>query len=185
MATIGSDCEFCFRQLRKNPLFEHIPEQHLLILAGNCSLISRNKGEDCINNENMLYHFYVIVNGKIKVYKLSTANKKLTLSILSEHDVFDVFPLINMHQHHVSYEILENMRLLAISMNLMRDWLLKSPVAMQALFKYTIAKFQLMETQMLDLGTNYLPARLANLLLHYYNLKTHQLEGIDKMTMTN
>ena len=49
-------------------------------------------------------------------------------------------------------------------------------------FKYTINKFELLETHILDLGTNGLTIRLANLLLRNYNINSKQIENINNLS---
>ncbi|MBJ7879950.1 Crp/Fnr family transcriptional regulator [Gelidibacter salicanalis] len=182
MAADQNNSDFYTHLLRSNSIFETTTKQSISRLVADCTLKHLLKGEHTIDKENNFYKFHFIIKGKIKVYNLNQSDKHFTLFILSENDVFDVFTLINTVQHDVCYEILEDLELLVISTDIMRTWLKNNPDTLSAFFKYTIQKFKLLESQILDIGTNTITARLANLLLKYYNVKTCKIEDIDNLT---
>lgn len=171
-----------FEFLRNNLLFEVATNESICNLVEHCEMKTLIKGLNSVDKERNLYKFYFITKGKLKVYNLNNTDKHFTLFILSKNDVFDVFTLINNHQHNVCYEILEDLELLVFSMDIIRDWLKNNPATLNSFFKYTIKQFESLESHILDLGTNSLTARLANLLLQYYNVTTHQIEGINDLT---
>lgn len=154
----------------------------MVSLAVNCKMKHLNKGAPYIDREKTHYNFYFITNGKIKVFNLNNSDKQFTLFILSENDVFDVFTLVNNQSHNVCYDVLQDLEVLVISMDTLRDWLKNNPLTLNCFFKYTIQKFQLLESHILDLGTNNLTARLANLLLKNYNTGKQRIEGINDLT---
>ncbi|TDU39883.1 CRP/FNR family transcriptional regulator [Gelidibacter sediminis] len=176
-----NNCNYLVDLLRHNSIFKTTTTQALEKLVSSCTLKDLIKGEHTIAKETNLYKFHFIVKGKIKVYNLNQSDKYLTLFILSNHDVFDVFTLINTVQHDVCYEILEDLQLLVIPIDIMRDWLKDNPKTLNAFFQYTIQQFKLLETQILDIGTNTITARVANLLLQHYNKETRRIEHIDNL----
>jgi CRP/FNR family transcriptional regulator len=177
-----NDCDFTFYLFRNNPLFEQTSNLSINDLVKNCKIENLNKGDCIIDKEKTLYKFYIIASGKLKVFNLNHSDKPFTLFILSKNDVFDIFTLINNQQHNVCYEILEDVELMVVSIDFLRSWLNENPLTLNSLFKYTIKNFELLENHILDLGTNSLTARLANLLLQYYNVNTKKLEGINDLT---
>lgn len=182
MVTEQNDRNYYFNLLRKHVLFETASNESISSLVANCNLKCLIKGENSIDKECTQYKFHFITKGKIKVFNLNSFDKHFTLFILSTNDVFDVFTLINNHQHNVCYEILENLELLVVPINYLRNWLKNNPSTLTSFFKYTIQKFELLESHILDLGTNNLTTRLANLLLQYYNFQTRQIEYINDLT---
>lgn len=182
MVTEQSNCDSYYHLLRENLLFETASNQSIYALAAHCKLKSLIKGEHSIDTNKNLHNFHLITKGKVKVFNLNNLDKHFTLFILSKNDVFDVFTLINNTQHRVCYEILEDLELFVFSMDFLRDWLKNKPDILNSFFRYTIKKFELLEAHILDLGTNNVAARLANLLLQYYNPKTDQIEGINDLT---
>lgn len=182
MATVQNNFDSYIDLLINNPLFEGATQQSMISLVENCKLKRLIKGTPCIGKDKTHYNFYFITNGKVKVFNLNNSDKQFTLFILSKNDVFDVFTLINNQQHNVCYDVLQDLDVLVISIDALRDWLKKNPLTLNCFFKYTIKKFELLESHILDLGTNNLTARLANLLLQHYNVKNHQIEGINDLT---
>ncbi|MDX1773385.1 CRP/FNR family transcriptional regulator [Oceanihabitans sediminis] len=177
------DCNSHFNTLRNNKLFNHASNESINALLNQCRLETFEKGECIINKKKTLYKFYYMINGKIKVFNLNQeTDKHYTLFLLLKDDVFDVFSLISKHQHNVCYEVLEDTELLVFSCETIREWLLKNPIILNELFKYTIQKLQVLEYHLLDLGTNGLLVRLANLLLENYNINTQQIENINNLT---
>ncbi len=181
MAADQNKCDLYIHLLRNNSIFETTTEHSLLSLVNSCTLKHLIKGEHTIDKECTLYKFHFIVKGKIKVYNLNQSDKHFTLFILTKNDVFDVFTLINTIQHDVCYELLEDLDLLVVPMDIMRDWLKTNPDTLKAFFTYTIQQFKLLESHILDIGTNTVTARLANLLLRHYNESTGKIEHIDNL----
>jgi len=173
--------DFYVNLLRHNSIFEATTKQSLENLVASCRLKHLLKGEHTIDKENNVYKFHFIIKGKIKVFNLNQSDKHFTLFILSENDIFDVFSLINTVQHDVCYDILEDLQLLVISTDVMREWLKNNPETLSSFFQYTMEKFKLLESQLLDVGTNTITARVANLLLQHYNKETHRIENIDNL----
>lgn len=182
MCSEQRDSNSYFQLLRENSLFNSASDQSIHSLAAFCKLKCLIKGEHCIDAQHHLFQFYIIIKGKIKVFNLNNLDKPFTLFILSKNDVYDVFTLINNAQHHVCYEILQNLELLVFPIELFRDWLKKNPTILNAFFGYTIQKFALLESHILDLGTNNVASRLANLLLLNFNSNTHQIDGINDLS---
>lgn len=182
METLSHDYDFYSKLLKEHPLFRFASTQSIQSLATHCNFKSLLKGKHIIDTHNHFYQFNIITKGKLKVYNLNSLDKHFTLFILSQNDVFDVFTLINSAHHHVCYEILENLELLVCPIDYFRGWLKNNPEILNAFFRYTIKKLELLESHILDLGTNSVPSRLANLLLLNYNYKTCQIEEINDLT---
>lgn len=182
MAGRQNNCESYFDLLKKNSLFEDAAHQSMLWLSEKCEMKYFLKGKDDIGHEKNFYKFCFIIRGKVKVFNLNSTDKQFTLFILSIHDVFDIFTLINNQPHHVCYEILEDLQVLVIPTDILRFWLKENPLTLHCFFKYTIQQFQLLESHILDVGTNQITARLANLLLQYYNVPNQKIESIDDLT---
>lgn len=182
MGTKQNNEESYFDLLKKNSLFEDATHQSMLSLAEKCEMKYFIKGKDAIGHEKNFYKFCFIIRGKVKVFNLNSTDKQFTLFILSINDVFDIFTLINNQPHHVCYEILEDLQVLVIPTETLRFWLKENPLTLNCFFKYTIQKFQVLESHILDLGTNQVTARLANLLFQYYNVPSQKIESIDDLT---
>lgn len=167
-----------YDELKHNPLFENVDAIAFQQLVQHLKTKSITKSTFCIEDEKIRRHFYFILKGKVKVFNLNASDKQCTLFILSTTDVFDVFTLVNNQNHKVCYEVLENLEVLEISMEIFRNWLKNNSQVLNCFFKYSIEKYQMLEMLLLDISTNSLSVRIANLLLNYYNPKNHQIEGI-------
>lgn len=182
METLPRDYDFYSNLLKQHPLLGSASAESIQSLSTHCYFKSLLKGKHTIDTHNHFYQFYFITEGKLKVYNLNSLNKHFTLFILSKNDVFDVFTLINNAKHHVCYEILENLELVVCPIDYLRNWLKNNPEILSAFFRYTIKKFELLESHILDLGTNSVPSRLANLLLVNLNYETRQIQEINNLT---
>jgi CRP/FNR family transcriptional regulator len=81
-----------------------------------------------INHEKLFYHFHIILSGRIKMYQVDPLNgKELTLFLLTESDVFDLFCLLDGCEHNVYYECLDDAKVLAAPMISVRNWLNSNP----------------------------------------------------------
>lgn len=135
-----------------------------------------------INHQKFLFNFYIITSGRIKMYNVDPySEKEHTLFLLKRADVFDLFCLFDGSQHPVYYECLDNIRVLAIPMDKLRDWLNKNQGQYRYFLSYAGKIMRSLEASVSDLIFTNITTRLLRLLLENVNLQSQKLEHINDL----
>ena len=135
-----------------------------------------------INYKKFLYHFYIITSGRIKMYNVDEfSEKEHTIFLLKKGDVFDLYCLLDGIQHQVYYECLDNIKVLAIPMDRLREWLNKNPVYYQNFLAYAGKMMRTLENNASQLIFTDISTRLLNLLLSNVNHSSKKLEHINDL----
>lgn len=106
------------------------------------------------------------------------SEKEHTLFLLKKGDVFDLFCLMDGGHHHVYYECLDDIKVLASPMNGIREWLSKNPQYYQKFLGYAAKMMRTLEDHVSQLIFTDISTRLLKLLLNNINAKSNQLEYI-------
>lgn len=135
-----------------------------------------------LNQEKLVYHFYIILSGRIKMYQVDSLNgKEITLFLLTKNDVFDLYCLLDGSQHDVYYECLDTTKILAAPMENVRKWLQKNPEYYPPILHYAGTQLRLLENFVSDITFTDISTRLLNLLLKNVNQKSENLELINDL----
>ena len=136
-----------------------------------------------INHEKLFYHFHIILSGRIKMYQVDASNgKELTLFLLSKSDVFDLFCLLDGCEHNVYYECLDDAKVLAAPMNLLRDWLNNNPQHYKNFLPYAGTQLRMLENTVSDMTFTDISTRLLKLILKNVNKTSKNLELINDLS---
>lgn len=81
--------------LKQVPLFASLPEKDLAILAGDLCLREYDKGEIIFHQGDHSRDFYVIMEGKIRVFRISPSGNETTIDIFSTGDVIGEFATVD------------------------------------------------------------------------------------------
>ncbi|MCM4160802.1 Crp/Fnr family transcriptional regulator [Antarcticibacterium flavum] len=123
-----------------------------------------------LNSEKLFFHFFIILSGRVKMYQVEkNGDKEVTLFLLTQNDAFDLFCLIDGCKHHVYYECLDEVKVLAAPMEKLRLWLNSHPVVYKNLLTYTGRHLRLLENFVTDISFKDIPTRLIKLLLRNIN----------------
>ncbi|MBT8319160.1 MAG: Crp/Fnr family transcriptional regulator [Gramella sp.] len=135
-----------------------------------------------INHQKFLFHFYIITSGRIKMYNVDIhSEKEHTLFLLQSSDVFDLLCLFDGTRHKVYYECLDNIKVLAIPMDRLRNWLSKNPEQYQYFLSYAGKMMRTLEENVSQLIFTNISTRLLKLLLENVNLESKKLELINDL----
>ena len=128
------------------------------------------KGDTAFHADDLLKHFYIVVDGKIKTYQINFENdKEQTLFIYKRGDMFDVISLLDNQAHDVLYEILEDCKVLELPIERVRYWLENDPTFGKKFFPYLAAQMRHTEELTTDLALYNTQDRLINLLVDNLN----------------
>lgn len=81
--------------LKKVSLFENLSEEDLAHLAQDFQLKTFDKDEILFRQDDTSNDLYIIMKGKIRIYKLATTGGETSINIFSEHDPLGEFAAID------------------------------------------------------------------------------------------
>lgn len=136
-----------------------------------------------LNSEKLVYHFFIILSGRVKMYQVDkNGEKEVTLFLLSHNDVFDLFCLLDGCKHDVYYECLDEVKVLAAPMDELRGWLNCHPHHYKNLLPYAGRQMRMLESYVSDMTFTDISTRLLKLLLKNVNDKSRNLEMIHDLS---
>ena len=132
------------------------------------------KGATPFYAEDLLEHFYIVMDGRIKSYQFNLENnKEQTLFIYKRGDMFDVISLLDEKEHDVMYEVIENLTLLELPIERVRYWLENDRSFNKKFFPYLAAQMRHTEELATELTLYETKDRLVNLLIDNVNPEKH------------
>jgi CRP/FNR family transcriptional regulator, dissimilatory nitrate respiration regulator len=148
------------------PLFQGLPLEQLEEIAGITKDQKYEKGHTLFYEGSKATGFYVIVSGKVKIYKLSLEGKEQILHIFGHGEFFGEVPVFAGGQYPAHAETLDPTRVLFFSRDGFMGLIEKEPslaMNMLAILCHRLRRFtQLVE----DLSLKEVPGRLAAYLLY-------------------
>jgi CRP-like cAMP-binding protein len=141
-------------------------------------VIFKKKETPFMRNELHRY-FYIVLRGKVKTFQMNLeTSKEITLSISRKGDMFDTLILLDGQSHDVLYEVLEEVELLELPIEKVREWLKTNEQFNRHFFPYIASQMRHKENLASDLSLYSTSERLSKLLIqnmdasnhHYYQL---------------
>ncbi|BDY13113.1 Crp/Fnr family transcriptional regulator [Hydrogenimonas cancrithermarum] len=130
------------------------------------------KGFPAMDPDDTLRHFYIIIEGRIKVYRYNPeTNREQTLYLLGPHDMFDVLTVLDGKRHDVMTEALDDVKALELPIEKVREWLETNPAFNRAFFPYMAKQMRQVEELASDLSLYDTSTRLMKLILKNLDLK--------------
>lgn len=124
------------------------------------------KGSSPFGSDELLKYFYIVVEGKIKTYRLNLETlKEQTLFIYKRGDMFDAVSLLDGLVHEVVYEVLEDCKLLELPIQKVREWLEGSSKFSKMFFPYLSSQMRYMEDLASEISLYDVKERFIHLLL--------------------
>lgn len=152
--------------LAKIGLFEGLPDRQISEVAAIATDQKFEKGETLFSEGGRATGFYVIISGKIKIYKLSIEGKEQILHIFGQGEFFGEVPVFAGGNYPAHAEALEGSRVLFFPRNGFIGLISREPslaLNMLALLCQRLRRFtHLIE----DLSLKEVPGRLAAYLLY-------------------
>lgn len=140
------------------------------------------KNSCIINSNKFLFHFYIVLEGRIKMYQVDQhSEKEHTLFLLMKGDALDLFCLLDGCIHRVFYECLDDMKVLTAPMDKVRTWLEKNPKHYQHFLSYAGKMMRALENNVSQLIFTDISTRLLKLLLDNINKNSQELEHINDL----
>jgi CRP/FNR family transcriptional regulator len=156
--------------LKTVPLFSGLPEEQLELLAAQARQKRYSAGEHVALESDRVQAFFLVVSGRIKIYKSSPEGKEQTLYIFGPGEPFCLRTAFAGESFPANAAALEDSTVLAIPSEQMEK-LAKSQPALLFNMVTTLSR-RLKETMQLveSLSLKEIPQRLANFLIHSLEL---------------
>ena len=123
-----------FGILRSTFLFDGLNESVLRDIIGNQQPRTFTKGQIVFQQGDEADHFYIILEGWVKLYRQMPSGEEIILHIFSNGESFAEAAIFNEHLYPASAEVVANARLLAVNSNLFIKILEENPkIAIQML----------------------------------------------------
>jgi CRP/FNR family cyclic AMP-dependent transcriptional regulator len=133
------------------------------------------KGESCMQGDDTLKHFYLILKGRMKVFDINfETGREQTWYLLTRGDMFDVVTLLDAKEHDVMTEALDDLSVIELPMNKAREWLQTNPAFNQLLLPYLAAQIRSLESLSASLSLYDTSERLMRLIIDNLDPKTQQ-----------
>ena len=168
--------------LQECGLFTDVSEAHFKELSGSFYVEKWPKQTCLVHCEKFLFHFYIIKNGRIKMYHADFESaKEHTVFLLKNGDVFDLFCLLDGIKHKAYYECLDHTEVLAIPMDKLRNWLQSYPEYYKNFLSYAGRYMRMLEENVSQLVFSDITTRLLHLLLKNIDKTSNKLQNINDL----
>lgn len=136
--------------------------------------VEYKKGTSPFSTKDLLHHFYIVLDGKVKTYQINfETSKEQTLFIYKRGDMFDVLSLLDKKPHEVIYEVLEDAKLLQLPIEKVRYWIENSPKFNKMFFPYLASQMRYLEDLATEVSLYDVKERLVHLLLQNLDTEEH------------
>ncbi len=152
--------------LTKLEPFEGIGEQLIEEINRVGRIREYQKGSPAMNPDDTIKNFYIILEGRIKVYRYNPQNsREQTLYLLGPKDMFDVLTVLDGKRHEVMTEAIDDAKVLELPIEKVREWLETNPAFNRAFFPYMASQMRQVEELASDLSLYDTSTRLMRLIL--------------------
>jgi CRP/FNR family transcriptional regulator len=149
-----------------NPLFQGLPEEKIRRLASRALYKKYQAGEMVIGEEDPIRSFYVVISGRLKLYRSSAEGKEQTIQLLGPGDPFGLCTAFATDAFPASAMAITESAVLLIPGTAMEETARQEPTLLfniiQILSKRLKDSMELIES----LALKEIPERLASFLLH-------------------
>ena len=152
--------------LTKLEPFEGIGEQLIEEINRTGRIREYPKGSPAMDPDDTLKNFYIILEGRIKVYRYNPQNnREQTLYLLGPKDMFDVLTVLDGRRHEVMTEAIDDAKVLELPIEKVREWLEANPAFNRAFLPYLASQMRQVEELASDLSLYDTSTRLMKLIL--------------------
>jgi CRP/FNR family transcriptional regulator len=148
------------------PLFKDLNIEKTREISAYFKLHTYKKGAEPFDYIITKSKFYIITKGCLKVYQVNEeSGREFTIFLLRTNDVFDIFTLMDNEEHDVMTEVLEDMEVLEVRLERMREWIENDPKLLKAFFPHLGKRLRMLEQTTVDICLSNTSVRLAKLIL--------------------
>jgi len=154
------------QQLKKIDLFQGISPERLRILAAQAIYKKYPAQEIVIGEEDPIKSFYVVLTGRMKLYKSSPEGKEQTIQLLEPGDPFGLCTAFATDAFPVSAMTIEESSVILIPGQLMESVAMQEPRLLLNIIQILSRRLKDSMALIESLALKEIPGRLASFLLH-------------------
>ncbi|WP_456378636.1 Crp/Fnr family transcriptional regulator [Thiolapillus sp.] len=155
------------QRLSQTELFQNLPIEILDEMLAHFRFESWNKGS-VHDSRIALQRFYLVLEGRMQLTRIHPGSgRQITISILSEGDMYDILTLLDGQHHDISPSALDDLKLLSAPIDDVRKWIKEHPEFNDNFMPYLGKRIRDREALVADLGLYDAHTRLARLVLRY------------------
>ena len=148
------------------PLFNGLPDDQLEAIKKIALEKQVNKGELVVSEGDDGKGFFVIAEGRIKVFKVSAEGKEQILHIFGPGQPFGEVPVFAGQKFPANAQAIDNAKLLFLPRAAIVDLIAANPSLALNMLAEMSRKLRLFAVQIENLSLKEMPARLASYLIH-------------------
>ena len=148
------------------PLFNGLPEDQLNAIRQIAVEKQFNKGQTIFSEGDQTKGFFVVVEGRVKIYKVSSEGKEQILHIFEAGQSFGEVTVFTGQQMPASAQTLAKSRLLLFPRSAFVDLVTANPSLALNLLAIMSKKLRQFAAQIENLSLKEIPARLASYLIY-------------------
>jgi CRP/FNR family transcriptional regulator len=148
------------------PLFEDLPPEHLHDLSAIARELSFRKRETIFHEGQQGTGFYVVVSGRVKIFKLSAEGKEQILHIFGPGEPFGEVPVFAGRNFPANAESLEDCRILFFPRESFVGLIKRNPSIALNMLAVLSRRLRVFSSLIEDLSLKEVPGRLAAYLLY-------------------
>ena len=149
-----------------SPLFNGLPDDQLEAIKNIAIEKQINKGEIVVSEGDEGRGFFVIAEGRVKVFKVSAEGKEQILHIFGPGQPFGEVPVFAGQRFPANAQAIEKARVLFLPRAAMVDLITANPSLALNMLAEMSRKLRLFALQIENLSLKEMPARLASYLIH-------------------
>jgi CRP/FNR family transcriptional regulator len=160
-------------------LFRGLPETELRTLADIATTKNYRRGETIFLEGGEGLGFYVVFDGRVKIFKLSPEGKELVLHVMGPEDFFAEVPVFEGRHYPANAEAVEDSRVLFFPREALLRAIRKDPSVAMNMLAALSARLRDFTRKMENLSLRDVPSRLSAYLLHL----SEQRSGSDELDL--
>lgn len=121
---------------------------------------------------------FVLEAGRVRLYKLSTEGRALTLAVLEPITIFGEMTLVGQWMHDSFAEAMTICEIGVIKRDVLREILERYPKVALNFMELMGQRLQAIENKLADIAFKSVPQRLASVLLNLANVSTNQADSL-------
>jgi CRP/FNR family transcriptional regulator, dissimilatory nitrate respiration regulator len=170
------------KQMQKLPLFQGVPAEKLKRLADRALYRTCKTGEMLIGETDTDHAFHVVIEGQVKLYKISAEGKEQTLNLLGPGEPFGMCTAFAVDSFPANAMALEKSAILLIPGPAMESIAMNEPRLLLNIIRLLSERLRESMTLIESLSLKEIPQRLASFLIHA--LKGEERQGMNQLELT-
>lgn len=172
------------KRMQRLPLFEGVPAEKLKVLADRALYRTCRAGEMLIAETDTDHAFHVVIEGQVKLYKISAEGKEQTLNLLRPGEPFGMCTAFAVDSFPANAMALEEGATLLIPGPVMESIAMNEPRLLLNIIRLLSERLRESMTLIESLALKEIPQRLASFLIHALKGEERQVGNRLELTVT-